>query len=128
EAHLKEFTTPTTVALREILVAAPADKNSPEDAAARAKAEGLRARAIAGENFMKLAEDFSDAPSKANAGLIGPISLADLSPELRPIIEPMKAGDTTPLVRTPRGYQFFKVETLTAAQTTPFDQAREQIS
>jgi len=77
---------------------------------------------------MKLAEDASEAPSKANAGLIGPISLSDLSPDLRKVIEPMKNGEISPVIRTPRGYQIFKVETLTASQTTPFEQARESIS
>jgi peptidylprolyl isomerase len=76
---------------------------------------------------MKLAEESSDAPSKANAGLIGPISMSDLSPDLRKLIEPMKNGEVSPVIRTARGYQIFKVETLSAAQTLPFDQAREQI-
>ena len=130
DAHLDGFTTPAAVTLREILVAVPADKadDAAQDAAARAKAEEIRARAVAGENYMKLAEDSSDAPSKANAGLIGPISLSDLSPELRKVIEPMKNGEVSPVIRTPRGYQIFKVETLSASQTTPFEQAREQIS
>jgi parvulin-like peptidyl-prolyl isomerase len=129
-AHLAEFTTPAAVSLREVLVAIPADKASDpaQDTAAKQKAEALRSRAASGENFMKLAEDASDAPSKANAGLIGPISLADLSADLRAVIEPMKMGEITPVIRTTRGYQFFKVETVTAAQTLAFEQAREQIS
>ena len=76
---------------------------------------------------MKLAEDFSDAPSKENAGLLGPISLADLSPDLRKIVEPMKGGELTPAIRTPRGYQVFKVESFTRAQAMPFEQAADQI-
>ena len=100
DAHLAEFTTPAAVTLREILVAVPADKaaDAAQDAAAKTKAEELRARAVAGENYMKLAEDSSDAPSKANAGLIGPISLSDLSPELRKVIEPMKNGEVSPVI------------------------------
>jgi peptidyl-prolyl cis-trans isomerase SurA len=125
DAHLAEFTTPAAVTLREILVAVAAD--DAQDAAAKAKAEEIRGRAAAGENYMKLAEDSSDAPSKANAGLIGPISLSDLSPELRKVIEPMKSGEISPVIRTQRGYQIFKIETLTASQTMPFEQAREQI-
>jgi len=128
-AHLEEFTTPAAVTLREILVAVPADKASDaaQDAAAKAKADDLRARAVAGENYMKLAEESSDAPSKANAGLIGPISMSDLSPDLRTLIEPMKNGEVSPVIRTARGYQIFKIETLSASQTLPFEQAREQI-
>jgi peptidyl-prolyl cis-trans isomerase SurA len=129
DAHRDDFTTPTTVTLREILVAVPAESaaDAAADAAARTKAEELRARAVAGDNYMKLAEESSDAPSKANAGLIGPISLADLSPELRTVIEPMKSGEISAVIRTPRGYQLFKVETLSASVTTAFEQAREQI-
>jgi parvulin-like peptidyl-prolyl isomerase len=130
EAHLNEFTTPASVTLREILVAVPNDGkalNVGRDEAAKAKAEQLRARAAGGENFMKLAEDSSDAPSKANAGLLGPISLADLSVDLRKIVEPMKSGELTQAIRTPRGYQVFKVESITGAQTMPFEQASDQI-
>jgi peptidyl-prolyl cis-trans isomerase SurA len=129
DAHLADFTTAAAVTLREILVAVPPDKaaDAAQDALARAKANEIRARAVAGENYMKLAEDSSDAPSKANAGLIGPISLSDLSPELRKVVEPMKSGEVSPVIRTSRGYQIFKIETLSAAQTTPFETAREQI-
>ena len=41
--------------------------------------ETIRRRALAGESFEKLAADLSDAPSRANAGLIGPLNLNDLS-------------------------------------------------
>jgi hypothetical protein len=131
ETHINEFTSSATVSLREILVAVPNDGkalNVGQDEAAKAKADELRARAAAGENFMKLAEDSSDAPSKANAGLIGPISLSDLSPELRTVIEPLKNADMTPVIRDRRGYQFFKIESMTEAQKMPLAQAREQIA
>ena len=63
DAHLKEFTTPPTVTLREILVAVPGDPkaiNVAADEAAKAKAEEIRKRAIAGgESFEKLAADVS---------------------------------------------------------------------
>src|SRR3984893_1094564 len=130
EAHLNEFTSPASVTLREILVAVPNDGkalNVGRDEAAKAKAEELRARAASGENFMKLAEESSDAPSKANAGLLGPISLADLSADLRKIIEPMKNAELTQAIRTPRGYQVFKVESITTSQTMPYEQVADQI-
>jgi peptidyl-prolyl cis-trans isomerase SurA len=130
QAHQEEFTTPASVTMREILIGVPdaASLSVAQDQAARTKAEEIRGKAIAGDNFMKLAEENSDAPSKANAGLIGPLSLADLSPDLRKMIEPAKAGDVTPIIRTTRGYQFFKIEALTTADTLGFEQAREQIN
>ena len=97
--------------LREVLVSVPNDGkalNVGLDEAAKEKAEQLRARAVAGDDFEKMAADSSDAPSKANSGLIGPISVTDLSSDLRQMVEPMKSGDFTQVVRTTRGYQFFE--------------------
>jgi peptidylprolyl isomerase len=70
----------------------------------------------------------SDAPSKANGGLIGPIGMNDLSPDLRKVIEPMKVGDISAALRTTRGYQILKLESSTPTQTAPFEVARDQIS
>ncbi len=132
EAHMNEFTTPPSVTLREILVTVSTDAkglNVATDEAAKARAEEIRKRVTSGgESFEKLAAEVSDSPSKANAGLIGPLSVNDISPELRKLIESMKPGDVAELVRTARGYQILKLEAITPTQTLPLDQAREQIS
>ncbi len=130
EAHKAEFTTPATMMLREILIAVPANKlgfNVGQDEAAKAKADALYARLKAGENFEKAVADASDAPSKANGGLIGPISLSDIVPQLRQILEPLKTGDITAVLRTQAGYQIYKVDTLSPAKELSWDQAREEI-
>ncbi len=132
DSHLNEFTTPQSITLREILVAVPSDGktlNVGVDEAAKTRAEGIRERVTkGGESFEKLAGEVSDAPSKANAGLIGPISLNDVSADLRKMVDGMKPGDVTAVARLARGYQIYKLEALTTAQTMPFEQAREQIS
>ncbi len=132
DAHTSEFTTAPTVTLREILVSTPTDPkglNVSADEAAKSRIEAIRTRVTAGgEAFDKLATEVSDSPSKANAGLIGPLSVNDISPDLRQLIEKMKPGGVTEVVRNARGYQIFKLETMTATRTLPLDQAREQIS
>ena len=132
EAHMNEFTTPPSVTLREILITVSTDAkglNVAADEAAKERAEEIRKRVTSGgESFEKLAGEVSDSPSKANAGLIGPLSVNDISPELRKLIESMKPGDVAELVRTSRGYQILKLEAITPTQTLPLDQAREQIS
>jgi parvulin-like peptidyl-prolyl isomerase len=132
ESHKNEFTTPPTVTLREILIATPADPkgiNVGADEAALARAAEIRRRATSGgENFEKLATEVSESPSKANGGLIGPLSVNDIAPDLRRMIEKMKPGDVSEPVRVARGLQLLKLETITATQVMPLDQAREQIS
>jgi peptidyl-prolyl cis-trans isomerase SurA len=132
DAHTNEFTTAPTVTLREILVAVPTDArgvNVGAEEAAKEKVEQIRARVTTGgEAFDKAAADASDAPSKANSGLIGPISVNDLSADLRKIVESLKPGGVSEIIRTSRGFQIFKLETSTPTETMPFDQAREVIS
>ncbi|PYR37196.1 MAG: hypothetical protein DMF93_18365 [Acidobacteria bacterium] len=132
DAHMNEFTTAPTVTLREILVATPADPkgvNVAAEDAALEKAKEIRRRVTTGgENFQKLAGEISDSPSKANAGLIGPLSVNDISPDLRKMIEKMKPGDVAEPVRTPRGFQVLKLDAITATQVMSLEQAREQIS
>ncbi len=131
QTHMNQFTTPPSVTLREIQATVAADArgiNVAADDAAKTRVEELRTRVTTGgESFEKLAADASDAPSKANAGLIGPISLNDVNAELRQLIEAMKVGDVSEVIRLPRGYQILKLETLAPAQTMTFEQAREQI-
>ena len=128
DAHVAEFTKPSSVTLREIFVTVPEGATALQDTAAREKASQVRQRATAGENFEKLAVDMSDAPSKANAGLIGPLTVSELSPEVRKLVESLKPGQISDVIRAQRGYQLLKLETSTPPETMKFEDARNQIS
>src|SRR5712691_10223863 len=68
DAHKNEFTTPSELMLRQIVIAVPVTDrgvNVAQDDAAKAKAEEIRHRVLGGEPFARLAADVSDAPSKA---------------------------------------------------------------
>jgi len=131
EAHTTEFTTPSELTLREIFIDVPVTDrgvNVAEDDAAKAEAEAIRKRLLAGEPFPQLAAEASDAPSKANGGLIGPIKRDELAEALQKMLDPMKVGDLTAVLRTPRGYQILKLESRTETKIRTFDEARSDIS
>jgi len=131
ESHKPEFTTPTEVTLREIVIDVPVTDrgvNAAQDDAAKAKAEDLRKRLLAGEPFAALAAEQSDAPSKANGGLIGPISRDELAAALQADLDAMKVGDLTAVIRTQRGYQILKLESRTDTRIRPYEEARDDIS
>jgi peptidyl-prolyl cis-trans isomerase SurA len=131
DAHVTEFTTPASVTLREVFVNVPGDGNTLNvglDEEAREKADGIRQRALAGESFEKLAADLSDAASRANAGLIGPLGVDELTPDLRKLVEGMKVGGVSPVLRASRGYQILKLEAMTQPTIMSFDAAKERIS
>jgi peptidyl-prolyl cis-trans isomerase SurA len=136
DAHPKEFTSPASVSLREILVNVP-ETTTPsgekgvsvaQDEATGKRVEEIRARVTGGADFAQVASEVSDAPSKANGGLIGPIALSELSPALQDAIAKMKPGDVSQPIRTPRGYQLIKLESSTAAVEQPFDEVRDKIA
>jgi peptidyl-prolyl cis-trans isomerase SurA len=130
DQHASEFSTPAALTLREILVAVPTDGKTVNvglDEEAKAKADAARARAAAGEAFEKLAGEVSDSPSKANGGLVGPVNEDELDATLRKIIDTMKVGAMSDVIRTQRGYLLLKLESKSEKVVLPFDQAREQI-
>ncbi len=131
DAHLDEFATVPQVTLREITVNVPATAqgiNVAVDDAAKAKVEEVRAKIIAGEPFPRLAEDYSDSGSKANGGLVGPLARTDLSEDLQKAIAGLKPGGVTPVLRTTRGYQIIRIETLQDTTTKSFEDAKGEIA
>jgi peptidyl-prolyl cis-trans isomerase SurA len=134
-AHPSEFTEPPSVTLREIFISVPAQQREggqafsvADDEKAAAAARAVRDRALKGESFEKLVEEVSEAGSKANGGLIGPILRNELAPLLQKALENLKPGEIAQPVRTPRGYQIVKLETATAPTPAPYEEVRDLIA
>lgn len=134
-AHRAAFAQPASVTLREILVEVPvatqqgvAGVNVGADEDAKKLAEAVRARLLAGEDFAKVAAEVSAAPSKANAGLIGPLNVAELSPALQELVGKLKPGDVTEPLRVAKGYQLLKLDTLKPAAIPEFESVRDLVA
>ena len=100
---------PEELSLGHILVALP-ENASPADVAARL-ARALRAsdRAAAGEDFAKLAQEFSEGPERQQGGAMG-LRTPDRYPEL--FVEStrdLKPGQVTGPVRSGAGFHVLKV-------------------
>ena len=132
DGHREEFRTQATVTLREILVKVdnpqPDAVNVAADEEARAKIDAIGRRLEAGEDFTKVAGEVSDAASKANGGLIGPLNRSEINPTFLTTLDAMKPGDVTEPIRTSQGYQLLKLEAVTTAEVQPFEQARDLIA
>lgn len=134
-AHPAEFTEPPTVTLREILILVPTTQREggqsfsvADDEKASAAARSVRERVAKGEPFEKLVEELSEAGSKANGGLIGPVLRSELSPALQQAIGAMTPGGVSEPVRTPRGYQVVKLESASAPVPSPYEEVRDLIA
>lgn len=75
----------------------------------------IRQKAMQGEDFGKLAGEFSDDDeSKAQGGYLGRVRTEELSPEQRAVIDSLKPGEVSAPLRIayqsgPRGYQIVKL-------------------
>jgi peptidyl-prolyl cis-trans isomerase SurA len=133
--HRSEFQEQATVTLREILIEVPSTTQGGEAGVnvgamdeAEKKAAAVRARVTAGEDFGKVAAEVSASASKANGGLIGPFALADVSADLRKILEPMKPGEVTQPIRTAKGFQLLKLENRTESKVQSFEAVRDIVA
>jgi peptidyl-prolyl cis-trans isomerase SurA len=134
-SHKNDFVEPATVTLREILIEVPTTTkggqstiNVAQQNEAEEKAAALRTRVLAGEDFAKVAAEASASPSKANGGLIGPINLAEVSVSLQDMISKMKPGDVSTPIRTNRGVQILKLETIKPSAVQPFESVRDLVA
>lgn len=134
EKNRDQFMTPLTVTLRELMVAVPTRTengkevfSAADDAAAKAKIEGLRAKAASGESFVALVTASSDSTTKANGGLIGPLNVNDLNPTLKEAVSSLQVGGITAPLRGPRGYQIFYLDNRSTPSLRPFDSVRGEI-
>src|SRR6476659_8581270 len=62
-----------------------------------------------GENFVALASRVSVDPSAASGGLVGPVPLSDLRPQIRTALESLRAGELSPVVQLPTGFGVLKI-------------------
>ena len=140
EKHIDEFVTPPEVTIRELLISASDEgeetggnqSGESHSAAsmdpARLRASAARKRILEGESFSTVAAELSDAPSKANGGLIGPVNPDELIPMLRSIVMDIQVGEISEIVQTVLGYQFFKLESSSLNTYQAFEEIRPEIS
>lgn len=133
--HQDQFTEPANVTLREILIDVPTvtqggqtGVNVGQEDEIKVKADAIRSRVKAGEDFGKVAAEVSAAASKANGGLIGPINATELSPQLVELLATMKPGDVTQPLRTQKGFQILKLESSKTATVQSFDSVRDLVA
>jgi peptidyl-prolyl cis-trans isomerase SurA len=129
--HLKDFTTPGTVTIREILVRVVTDSkgvNVGADEDAKAKAEAARKRVLAGEGFEQVAAEVSSSASRANGGLVGPLNTNELTPGFRQMLDGMKVGDVSEVIRGQGGYQVIKLDTRTDDKVMTAEEAHDKIA
>jgi peptidyl-prolyl cis-trans isomerase SurA len=95
--------------LAHVLIRVPEQASPERVEAARARATRVRADAVAGADFAKLAATYSDAPDALRGGALG-WRMQDRLPELfAEALAKLKPGDTSEVLRSPAGFHILKL-------------------
>lgn len=81
-----------------------------KEAAARKLIAFLQAKLAAGENFARLAAEYSESPEAREGGSLGIVNPAELNPAIAGAVAELEEGGVSPIVVTPRGFHLFRVD------------------
>ena len=124
EKNKERLSSPAQITFREIVLVTP-----DEDARAkrRALADEVVAKARGGADFAGLVKQYSEAPSKAIGGRIGPVRPADIVPEIAKAALAVPVGGVSDPTATKNGWHVIRVDERVDAKTPTFEQARADV-
>ena len=126
--HQGEFSRPEAVKARHILIRVPAGSTKKAWEEAKLKAEGIRKRIKKGEDFAKLAKEYSDDPgSKNKGGELGFFSKGRMVPEFESAAFSLNPGAVSNPIKTSFGYHIIQVEKKRKATISPLSEVQPQI-
>jgi peptidyl-prolyl cis-trans isomerase C len=129
QEHEKDFLMPEQIRVRHILIAALKDTKPEEKEKSRFKTEEILQRLNKGEDFAKLANEFSeDQNSASKGGELAPISFGKTnSDEFEKAAFALKPGETSGIVVTSYGFHIIRMEERQEKRTAPFGEAKDSI-
>jgi len=94
---------------------------------ARKKLEGIRKRAMAGEEFTALAREFSQCPSRDKDGDLGYFHRGVMEPAFEKAAFDLEIGEISEIIETGFGYHLIKITDKQPSYIAPFDEMKEKI-
>lgn len=127
-ANKANYFTPVSVRAQHILIEAKPDAKPEDVTAAEAKAKKVYDELVAGADFGKLAEKYSDdTESKAKGGDLGLFNAEQMVPEFTKPVFSMKKDELGKPFRTPFGFHIVKVNELVPAKQMEFNDVKEDV-
>jgi peptidyl-prolyl cis-trans isomerase D len=128
ESDLDRVTEPKTVKARHILF--KLDQNTPAEKvqAVQAKAASVLERLKNGEDFAKLAKEYSeDKTSAEKGGELGYFKKGEMVKPFEEAAWSLKPGELSSVIRTPYGFHLIRVDDIKEERTKSLDEVRDSI-
>lgn len=128
EKHLAQFKIPEKARVRHIMI--KVDKSAPDDVKkkAREKAEEVLKKIKAGEDFAKLAMDYSDDPgSKAKGGDLGFFEKGKMFKAFDEAAFKLNPGEVSDIVETAYGFHIIKLDEKKKEEIQPYESVKDKV-
>lgn len=125
--HKDDYVEEETVHAKHILFRVAADASPEDEKKAQARAMAVLAKAKKGEDFAKLAQEFSEGPTKDRGGDLGYFGRGKMVKPFEDAAFKLKAGQISDPVRTTFGYHIIKVEDRKEAKRLTYEEAEDQV-
>lgn len=128
KAHVEDYSNPLRVRARHILVSVGKSASAEDKKKSLEKAKEILKKIREGEDFDKLASEFSDdQASKKKGGDLGFFSKGKMHPQFEDVVFSMKPGEVSDIVETPFGFHIIRLEERKEPATEPFEKVKDQI-
>jgi len=119
EAHKNEYEVPGLVQVRQITLQLDSNASPEITQAVMDRAADLRKKIVKGEDFAKLAKQYSEDSNAADGGDLGEVEPSKLLPEFEGAVGKLKDGEVSEPIRTKVGVHLLKLEKRIAAGYRP---------
>lgn len=127
ERNKDKLNVPEQVKASHILVIVKEGASEEDKKAALEKLEGLRKRAISGEDFAALAKENSEDGSAAKGGDLGYFGRGQMVKPFEDAAFNLNIGDISPVVETQFGYHIIKLDDKKAPHTLTYNEVEKDI-
>ncbi len=122
-----KFVSPEKVKLREIFIKVPANATSEERKERKKRADDIRGKAVAGEDFAKLAKEFSEDDYKEKGGDTGYLHLNMLDEEVAKEIVKLRTNEISGIIEHLYGFYIFKMEDKQPERLLKFEEVKDRL-
>ncbi len=128
KTYRENFMTPEIAKASHILIRLDKNASADEKKRARKKAEDILERLNQGENFAKLATEYSEDPvSRDRGGDLGFFPRGTMDPDFEEVVFSLKPGETSGIVETHLGFHIIRLEERKAPELRPYAEVEDRI-
>jgi len=124
DAHKSDFITPQAAQVATILIR---PKDNLDVSRAYSQAKDLHRQLGEGADFYDLAKRFSDGFNAQMGGRIGLLEKGKNRKEIDSVLFDLKAGQVSPVIKTPNGFHIFLVESVRPSRQADLSEAQSEI-